>query len=132
DGYSVWMLDLHSMPSVGGPDHRDPGERRADVVISDNLGASAHPKMVDAILTAFLRAGFKGSYNWPYVGGKMTARYGRPHQGRHTVQIELNRALYMDEVTKEKKPAEFSRVQSKLQAAMFGVYRAYQALAKEF
>lgn len=121
----VWLLDLHSMPSVGTTEHRDPGQLRADVVISDNQGQSAQPGMVDAVLSSFVRAGFKVAYNWPYLGGKITTRYGRPYRGWNAVQIELNRALYMDEVTKEPKRELWPALQVRLTQAMEGVYRAY-------
>lgn len=101
-GEPIFHIDLHSMPSIGTFEHRDPGEPRADVVISDQNGVSASPAWVDRVMTAFLREGFKVQYNWPYLGGRITQRYGAPWKGVHTVQVELNRSLYMNEKTKEK------------------------------
>jgi len=113
----VWHLDLHSMPSLGTKEHRDPGELRADIVVSDCLGKSADKKFVDLVICAYVRAGFKVRYNWPYFGGKITEVYGQPERFHHTVQIELNRSLYMNEETKQK-VKKFSEVQFKLDQAL--------------
>lgn len=97
----VYHLDLHSMPGVGTNQHKDPGERRADIVVSDCKGKSADPAFVDLVITSYVRAGFKVAYNWPYVGGRVSEQYGNPASGQHCVQVELNRSLYMDEKTKQ-------------------------------
>jgi len=106
----IYHIDAHSMPSLGTSEHRDPGERRADVVVSDVHGKSSDPAFVDLVISSYVRAGFKVAYNWPYFGGRLTERYGKPLDQHHTVQVELNRALYMDEVTKKKKLPEFDKV----------------------
>ena len=116
-GRDVWHLDLHSMPSVGTSEHRDPGEHRADIVVSDNRGKSADSKFVDLVIAAYVRAGFKVGYNWPYYGGRITEAYGNPKANHHTVQVELNRKLYMDEATKEKN-ATYGETQKKLSHAI--------------
>jgi N-formylglutamate amidohydrolase len=118
----VWHLDLHSMPSRGTAEHRDPGDLRADIVISDFHGRSADKKFVDLVITSYVRAGFKVGYNWPYYGGKITEIYGRPDRGHHTVQVELNRGLYMDEHSKEKNE-NFPKVQMKLEEAINQIYK---------
>lgn len=112
-----YHLDLHSMPSVGTSEHRDPGEKRADIVISDSLGRSASPDFVDLVITSYVRSGFKVGYNWPYVGGRITEQYGHPQKGHHTVQVELNRALYMNEETKDQ-ASDFLVTQKKLTKAI--------------
>lgn len=111
-------LDLHSMPGLGTKQHRDPGERRADIVVSDSLGKSANRELVDLVILAYVRAGFKVGYNWPYVGGRLTEQYGRPAEKHHTIQVELNRSLYMDEVSKQFKPELAEKVSAKLLAAL--------------
>lgn len=97
----VFHLDLHSMPSVGTNQHRDPGERRKDVVVSDSKGKSCAPHFRDAVIGAFEAVGFTVAYNWPYFGGRLTEQYGCPEQGHHVIQVELNRVLYMNETTKQ-------------------------------
>jgi N-formylglutamate deformylase len=101
---NIFHLDAHSMPSLGTAMHRDPGQKRADVVISDSLGQSCHKSYRDLVIAAYVTAGFKVGYNWPYVGGRLTEQYGRPQNGQHAIQVEVNRDLYMDEKTKKLKP----------------------------
>jgi N-formylglutamate deformylase len=113
----IYHLDAHSMPSVGTKMHKDPGELRADIVISDSLGKSCTAQYRDIVIAAYVTAGFKVAYNWPYMGGRLTEQYGKPDFGQHTIQVELNRALYMDEVTKKIKP-QYKEVQSRIQLAV--------------
>ena len=70
------------------------------------------------MILAYVRAGFKVGYNWPYVGGRLTEQYGRPSEKHHTIQVELNRSLYMDEVSKQFKPELAEKVSGKLLAAL--------------
>ena len=89
------------MPSLGTTEHRDPGERRADIVISDCHGQSSSSNFLDIVLLAYVKAGFKVAYNWPYYGGRVSEVYGRPSENHHVIQVELNRSLYMNETTKQ-------------------------------
>jgi N-formylglutamate amidohydrolase len=96
------LVDCHSMPSVGGPMDEDPGSRRTDIVLGDRFGAACGPALtdlVDDVLTGF---GYKVRRNAPYAGGFTTERYGKPRSGIHALQIEINRALYMDEARIER------------------------------
>jgi N-formylglutamate deformylase len=120
----VYHIDLHSMPSLGTSEHRDPGQLRADIVISDFKGKSCEPSFVDKAMLAFLRAGFKVAYNWPYYGGRLTEQYGKPEIGQHAIQIELNRALYMDEVTKKLNPDNSLKIQKQLSVAIENLYQS--------
>ncbi len=113
-GRPLYQLDLHSMPSVGTKEHRDPGERRADLVISDQDGRSCRPELMDLVESAGQAVGFSVRRNWPYKGGRITETYGRPQEGWHCLQIELNRGLYMDEFTKAKIPQRFDEVSRRL------------------
>jgi N-formylglutamate deformylase len=113
----VFHLDAHSMPSVGTKMHKDPGQKRADVVISDSLGKSCDPRFRDIVIAAYVTAGFKVGYNWPYMGGRLTEQYGRPELGQHTIQVELNRELYMNEETKKINP-NYVEVQIKIEKAL--------------
>lgn len=89
-GFAV-LLDCHSMPTpppvAGGA---------PQIVIGDLWGAAAAPGLTTAIERFFRRAGFRVARNVPYAGGHTTARHGQPGRGIHTVQIEVDRALYMD------------------------------------
>ncbi len=107
--------------------HNDPGGKRADVVISDFHGKSSRKDFVELIKEAFTQAGFSISYNWPYFGGGITQMYGRPDEKHHTVQIELNRSLYMDESTKKKLPI-FAETQTKLTTAIQAIRNGLEGL----
>ncbi len=92
------LVDCHSMPSIGGPMDADPGLRRLDIVLGDCHGTSCAPA-VTALAENILRGqGFTVRRNVPYAGGYTTRHYARPREGLHTLQIEVNRALYMDEL----------------------------------
>lgn len=95
-GYSL-LIDCHSMPSVGGPMDSDPGARRLDFVLGDCFGTSCSPAVVRFVERALGDLGYSVERNVPYAGGFTTRHYGRPAEGRHALQIEINRALYMDE-----------------------------------
>lgn len=112
---SVFHLDLHSMPSRGTSLHPDPGETRAEVVVSDFHGKSAIPEFKNLVMKSVQEAGFQVAYNWPYVGGGITQLYGRPNSGHNTIQIELNRALYMNEKTKKLNDTQLPEIQKKLE-----------------
>lgn len=119
---TVYHIDAHSMPSVGTKEHKDPGERRADVVISDCNGTSCSKEFRDLVVGAYERAGFKSRVNWPYLGGRVTETYGKPTQGVHSIQVELNRSLYMDETTKQVRQELFTETQKKIAQALEAVY----------
>ncbi len=100
----AWLIDCHSMPAIGGPLDRDPGKRRVDFVLGDAHGTSCAPWLTDWT-DGFLRGlGYTVTRNDPFAGGFITRHYGRPAQGRHALQIEINRRLYMDEERIERSP----------------------------
>jgi N-formylglutamate amidohydrolase len=92
-GHAV-MIDCHSMPSsqrIGG------SEGRVDMVIGDRHGTSCHPALTDLAAGLLRDAGYRVALNKPYVGGYITETYGRPARGLHALQIEISRALYLNE-----------------------------------
>jgi len=91
------LLDCHSMPSIGGWGDRDRGRHRPDVVLGNRHGTACADLVIDTVERVLQRAGLKVARNVPYAGGFNTQHYGRPAQGVHALQIEINRALYMDE-----------------------------------
>lgn len=105
-GFAV-LLAAHSMPSVGRSAHTDSGVRRADVVPGTRGRTTANSSLIDLVDSHFKRAGLTVRHDDPYRGGFTTAHYGRPALGVHAIQVELNRALYMNEETSEPKQAEF-------------------------
>ena len=88
------LVDCHSMPSIAGNRDERP---RADVVIGDRYGTSCVAVVADTIEAALQEAGYSVSRNKPYAGGFITEHYGNPPAGLHAIQLEINRALYMDE-----------------------------------
>ncbi len=91
------LIDCHSMPSIGGPCDRDAGAPRVDVVLGDCFGTACASVVTNRADAALRRMGMAVTRNDPYAGGFTTRHYGRPHEGMHALQIELNRSLYMDE-----------------------------------
>ena len=91
------LIDCHSMPSVGGPLDRDRGRERADIVLGNRFGASCATQLIERVHEVLAGLGYRVAHNVPYAGGFTTEHYGRPLQGVHALQIEINRSLYMDE-----------------------------------
>lgn len=93
------LVDCHSMPSIGVS--RD-DRARADVVLGDRYGASCSAAIVDFVEQQFRALGLNVTRNRPYAGGYITEHYGAPSTDVHALQIEINRALYMNEQSHEK------------------------------
>ena len=91
------LIDCHSMPSVGGPLDHDAGRRRVDFNLGDAHGAACTPALTRFVERQLRALGYVVARNAPYSGGYITRHYGRPDDGVHALQIEINRALYMDE-----------------------------------
>jgi len=91
------LLDFHSMPHEALDGVARPGRPRPQVVLGDRFGASAATEVVDVLEDAFLSEGLSVIRNAPFAGAFVTQQYGRPSRGRHAVQIEIDRALYMNE-----------------------------------
>jgi N-formylglutamate amidohydrolase len=101
---AVLLIDAHSMPSsASGIGIRDRNQR-VDIVLGDNHGEACAPGLVDTAERWLMRQGFRVLRNQPYAGGFTTQRYGEPTVGRHALQIEINRGLYMDETRHQKLP----------------------------
>lgn len=93
---SVWHIAWHSMRPVGDARSADPGEARPDFVVSDRDGTSAEQPLTDFAIETLRGLGYAVALNHPFKGGYITERHGRPCEGRHSLQIEINRALYLD------------------------------------
>ena len=93
------LIDCHSMPSIPA---NYPKDMRPDIVLGDRFGASCDPILTDFTEKLLKEMGFQVSINKPYAGGYITEHYGQPAKHVHTLQIEINRALYMNENTFEK------------------------------
>ena len=114
----VYHINCHSMPAFGHKLSPDPaGTRRADFVIGDRDGSSCDPALVTYLCETIRKLGYSVKINEPFKGAELVRAYSDPEQRRHSVQIELNRALYMDESTREKLP-EFAKLQQDLTTVM--------------
>ena len=96
---TVIVVDCHSMPSIGVS--RDE-PRRPDIVIGDRYGTSCAALLPDMVEETMSGLGYSVGRNKPYAGGFITEHYGNPASGLHTIQLELNRAIYMDERRRER------------------------------
>jgi len=93
------LIDCHSMPSIGGPMDDDKGNQRVDVVLGNNHGEACAPPLINFVESHLKELGLIVRRNHPYAGGYTTRHYGAPEMDVHALQIEVNRAIYMDEDT---------------------------------
>jgi N-formylglutamate amidohydrolase len=91
------LIDCHSMPHEAVESVTRTGACRPDIVLGDRFGAAASGDVVDRVEAAFAAQGFRVARNAPFAGAYIAQAYGRPSRGQHAVQVELDRALYMDE-----------------------------------
>ena len=101
-GGAVWHVNWHSMRPVGDAMTPDPGASRADFVLGDLEGTSCEPAFTAFVAERLEAMGYSVAVNHPYQGAHIVERYGQPEEGRHSLQIEINRGLYMDLATLEK------------------------------
>ncbi|HUI95570.1 MAG TPA: N-formylglutamate amidohydrolase [Xanthobacteraceae bacterium] len=127
------LIDCHSMPSIAGSRDERP---RADIVLGDRYGTSCVAVVADAVEAVLTGAGYSVSRNKPYAGGFITEHYGNPPAGLHAIQLEINRALYMDERRFEpiasfgRLAAELEMLAERLAAIPLTELRPYRAAAE--
>ena len=110
------LIDCHSMPGPAAARAQAPGRAAApDFVLGDAHGTACAPRVTSLVEGVLSGLGYRVRRNDPYAGGFVTRHYGRPRDGVHALQIEISRALYMDEARIERRP-EFGRVQAHLSA----------------
>ncbi len=99
------LIDWHSMPEAAARTAVTPRHGKGcDIVLGDRFGAACTRKLTDLVERELEAMGYRVARNAPYAGGYTTEHYGKPQQRTHALQIEISRALYMDETTLE--PAE--------------------------
>ena len=91
------LIDCHSMPHEAMDSVARAGVRRPEVVLGDRFGVAADEAIMDRVEAAFRDAGLAVTRNTPFAGAYITQHYGRPMRGRHAIQVEIDRALYMNE-----------------------------------
>ncbi|MDO5620351.1 MAG: N-formylglutamate amidohydrolase [Paracoccus sp. (in: a-proteobacteria)] len=98
----VWHIDCHSMQDrASAMSTQAKGTPRPDLVIGDRDGTTCDPRLTALVRDFLAGRGFKVTVNDPYKGVELVRRHGQPAQGRHSIQIEVNRRLHMDEETRE-------------------------------
>lgn len=91
------LIDCHSMPHEAMDGVARRGGKRPQIVLGDRFGAAAGTDIVERVEAAFASTGLVVARNAPFAGAYVTQAYGRPSRRQHAVQIEIDRALYMDE-----------------------------------
>jgi N-formylglutamate amidohydrolase len=131
---AAMLIDCHSMPSATGAKDERP---RADLVLGDRYGTSCVPVIAETIEATMRGFGYVVSRNKPYAGGFITEHYGNPSAGLHAIQLEVNRALYMDERRYQRATsfarlaAEFEILADRLAEIPLEQLRPYRAAAAE-
>jgi N-formylglutamate deformylase len=127
------LVDCHSMPSSTGQKDERP---RPEFVIGDRYGTSCVGAVVECVERTLRAMGYTVSRNKPYAGGFITEHYGNPAAGLHAIQLEINRALYMDERRHERAPgfsalaADMEVLAAKLGDMPLEELRPYRAAAE--
>ena len=116
----VFLIDCHSMPSSGSPCANGFASRQADIVLGDRFGHACDGELTALVEALFKNQGLHVVRNKPYAGGFITETHGNPRLNRHALQIEINRALYMDERRMEKSQS-FPSMKRALEKMMAGV-----------
>jgi N-formylglutamate amidohydrolase len=119
------LVDWHSMPAAAT---RAVGRDGCDMVLGGRFGAACAPAVTGAVESALTRMGYRVARNVPYAGGYTTELYGQPSHGKHGLQIEINRALYLDEATVEPH-AGFDRLRRDLEEVFATLAKVAAALA---
>ena len=96
---TVWHLNCHSMKSTAK------GRLRDDFVLGDRDGTTCAPAFTELVASTLGDLGYSVRLNHPFKGAEIVTRHGAPTAGRHSLQIEINRGLYMDEARIEKSDA---------------------------
>ena len=127
------LIDVHSMPHEAIEAHARPGHSRPEVVLGDRFGAAAGREVVDGVEAAFAAAGFRTARNSPFAGAFIAQHYGRPLTRRHVVQVEIDRAMYLDETKVEPSAgfASFSVRMNRVMAEIAAIGRRSLPVAAE-
>jgi N-formylglutamate deformylase len=112
---AVWHVNCHSMRAYGTPRDEEGGRgARPDMVLGDRDGTTCDAAFLDLVHGVLTGFGYEVAINRPYKGQELVRRYADPARHRHSLQIEINRGLYMDERTGEKS-ANFPRLRAQLE-----------------
>ncbi len=107
----VWHVNCHSMPAMGNAASEDGPVARAEFVLGDRDGTTCEAGFTAFVAGELRDMGYDVKINEPYKGVELVRRYSDPARGRHSLQLEINRKLYMDEKTIQK-TAGFTALQA--------------------
>ena len=124
---AVLLLDCHSMPTSAAAGGLTQSRHRPDVVLGDRHGSACSAMITATLESLFAAQGLKVARNRPYAGGFITQTHGKPRQGRHAIQIEICRSLYMDETTLAKTDG-FEPMRTALTVVMQGMFTSLAPL----
>jgi N-formylglutamate amidohydrolase len=118
---AVYHLNCHSMPAVGGKQGEGgEGRPRADFVLGDRDGTTCDPSFTEFVRATLAAMGYEVAINEPYKGVELVRAYSDPGAGRHSLQVEINKKLYMDEATRARHGG-FDRLQADLTAVVAAI-----------
>lgn len=121
---TVVHVNCHSMASKGDRTTEDGEVDRPDFVVGDRDGTTCAPRVTECVIETLRAQGYSVAVNDPYKGFELVRRNGRPTEGRHSVQIEVNRRLYMEEATLSKAEAFLD-----IEESLTGLTKALWSLA---
>jgi len=121
---AVWHINCHSMPALSGRiSEEGPGKPRADFVLGDRDGTTCEPAFTELAAKTLRAMGYDVKVNDPYKGVELVRAFSDPAANRHSLQVEVNRKLYMDERTREKS-AGFEKLRADI-GGLLGAVAAY-------
>jgi N-formylglutamate amidohydrolase len=123
------QISCHCMSAVGAPTHPDAGKPRADFCVSDLKGKTASREAMALVVDTLKSYGYSVSVNDPYVGNELIARHGNPARGIDSIQVEINKKLFMDTKTFRKTPG-FTTVKADLDRLLAAVVKDTLARAR--
>lgn len=119
----VWHINCHSMPALSGRiSEEGPGKPRADFVLGDRDGSTCEPGFTALVARSLRDMGYDVKINDPYKGVELVRAFSDPSAQRHSLQIEVNRKLYMNERTRQKSPG-FEKVKADIGLMLEAVAR---------
>lgn len=119
----AYHLSCHSMPAMPAATAPDAGKRRSDFDLGDRRGTTCEPGLVEVVAACLKGFGYKVTSNAHFIGAESVRKHAAPEKGFHSLQIEMNRSLYMDEATREKGP-QFAQVRDHM-TALAGAIAGY-------
>jgi N-formylglutamate amidohydrolase len=118
---AVWHINCHSMSAVSNQvSEEGPGKPRADFVLGDRDGTTCEPEFTRFVEQTLRDMGYDVKVNDPYKGVELVRAFSDPARQRHSLQVEINRRLYMDEATRAK-AAGFARLKADIDKLLAAV-----------